>query len=647
MAKLITISGSDFIYVSDVYFGNYASPSFTVSDDKKNIQAIVPQGVEYGQIKVISKRRGVSGTSLLNFIPVPRIDSYSAAFDTYNQNINNNILSPSGYLRLYGKNFGNISGVFINNILVKAEASGIGNNFDGSDYVDLRVPNGYTRGVFKITSPSGSTTSSFNFNPYIYVSGIGSTPTAALISYTGIPNSLLYINYKSKNPIIMDSPASNVYNVSIGGPISGVYNKIKFSGVTSSYILSGVIPSSGVNGGIRIWDERGGYYENTGISLTIANPPEVYFLTNAFVRTGERQGTGYYQGQTIYLDQSLEIEGNNLQWITGIKYELFDTHTSPVQDEYGSQFLFGVRWGRTVDPNSNKYPKASGWMVSPDGKKLVIPLTGTNYTLPLTGGYKGTSPFVSASQSGLSGSIQSSLVSKIGLGLFALMSPYNVIQICPTGITSGFNLKYANQTNITFPGVVYLGDFRDEYFTGVGAGPVYLESDIMGLRVSEMKVYDYSYTGYQAGTFLGYGVLCSGDPTGTAGFAKQYENDIRNGFKANSGEQVRRCFNTIPATTYAYGLTMKFPAISGWNWYATGTFTQAIYDNVWSGTAAQVRNGWSLSRTVYQPANRLSEYLYLQVSGSKLDLGRNTFTYEILGDNTSYQLVTGVVYCYS
>ncbi len=534
-------------------------------------------------------------------------------------------------------------------------SSGITQNPQGEDYIDFRVPIGNVRGNFKVSSAGNNITSSpFDFVPNIFVSGIGPNSSSLVTDYTGAPGSSLTIGILNNLVAsLMDNPSASIYSISVGGPTSGVYNKLGFANFGAPNFLLGTIPFSGSNGGVRVWDERGGYYENTGIRLTVAYAPEVYSVTNAYTRTGIISGVSLYASNLIYLDQSVELEGKNLQWVTGVKYELFDNSTVPIQDEYGSQFLFGTRWGRTINVNSNKYPKASGWVVSADGTKLSIPLTGTNYTLPLTGGYVGTSPFVSASQSGLSGSIISSVVSKFGLGLFALMSPYNVVQICPTGISTGFFNKYGATTNITFPGQVYISDFRNEYWTGIGAGPSYLENQTMGVRYDRMNVFDYSQptTGISQNLYLGFGVICSGNisgriASGAFGSTDHWESGNPNGFLIASGAQTRKVTAALPGTLYGYGAFINFLGRSGWNWYATGALTAPGFNNPFSGNAKQVSGGWGLPRSTYLIPNRQNNTIYLRISGHTLNTGQNLFPYYIFGDDGSYQLVSGVIWAY-
>jgi hypothetical protein len=663
MYNTVKISGNQFFYISDVFFGRGRSPYFEVADDGRSLTASVPENATFGKITVISNRRSVTGVSSLDFMPIPKPLYYEAT--NHANNYNGLIISPGGQLRLLGRNLTSVTGLLINNAPHTITNSGTVTSIPNLDYIETFIESGYnTRGPFRLLfKTENRVVSDFNFQPYIYISGIGGSKSTITTNYTGVTGSVLFVALRFKNNnIIAISP-----KVSLGGKVNGQEYKNTFSGQNPEAVyLSGLIPSSGTDGGIKLWAENGSFYENTGIKITIARAPEVFYVDN-LISSGDK----YYQ-KTYYLDDSMVIVGKNLQYVTGIKYLLFSGEASTLP-KFGlttGSLRYNYSFTDNPDPNSlDKYFYWSGWKASPSGDKITLPFSGTNYKIS---GRAGSTGIYTCGLSGLSNTLTTTPQTDIwrGLGLCALFSPYGVInQITPSGIQSGAGgFQY---DGVSRPGEWYISDYADNvYYTTTRNIYTYIRYSgvpFSGLgqaiiKYQNYKTYDTTNPSITGPYFLP-GIYFTGDGSGQYLFSshknlnsRQITGDIYGGygFLVDSGVQSRANDFLIAAQSWGYGYRLELPGKSGWNWYATGTKTFVSDKTVspWFASGNQMAKGWGVPRVIIVPKQLVyngttSEYYaYLAISGHSLAKGPNYFPYTIYMENGNTQFASGLVMGY-
>lgn len=609
----INISGTGFFNIDNVYFGAQKSPAFSINTKGTLIQATVPENALYSPIVVSATGRNQFGIPPQFFNPIPTILTYTPADDVLNYNVQDFVVSPSGYVKVIGHNFNGVTGIFFNNIRTSISVKGIDSQSPNIEYIKCRIPSGLTRGPITLMGYNGvRVNSDFSYQPNIYISGVGTSKLDIGNSVSGLAGQgIIYIKMKYKMDEIMSMPSSNQYHVTIGNFLSGTPNKTIFrqlepaSDPDRAYYLTGRFPTSGVDGTVKVWMENGSYAENTGVKAFYTRPPQVYYVDNNII-TGNM-----VSGKNItYLGESLIVIGENLQYITGIQYKTFDGYGDPSMDN------------KTAPTANGPYPYWSGFSITNDGKRLSLPTTGTLFTTPAY--------CIDLSYNGISGAFNSSPTSNLSSAV--LMSPYGNVDL-----QTYFTQPYTGANNFVYPyyrNAFYIADYK--YST---AATGILSATNAGELIPSMSyLYDSGYLGISNWrlNFSGY--------TGVA----RTESTSRNGYCINSGVQVRGEF--INSTCFGYGATFIFPARSGFNYYETGIYTQTpSYKSPMSGSAAQLAAGWGIGRTIYFRKGAYSPviHMYIGISGHVLNTGVNNFLYEVRGDDGWRSSLTGIIWGYS
>lgn len=245
----ITISGSNFVRISDVLFGNTQSNYQLVNP--QTIQAIVPLNGNTNQIKVISNSRNLTGISNNTFFYNPTINSIYPNTGQWKDTIN-----------ITGTNFSGITGVYFNN--VPAYTFNVINN----NYITCQSPEtgmGFANGYLNIYGTGGNTQSYSSYNPVVPIYGFYPT--------SGIPGTGLTIYTKIDTGYF--SPTGGGYKVKVGGQDTIFY----ISGQNSTGALTGIIPSNVNDDYIYIYQPNGITTSSSSTKLDIIGQPYINYVS--------------------------------------------------------------------------------------------------------------------------------------------------------------------------------------------------------------------------------------------------------------------------------------------------------------------------------------------------------------------------------
>ena len=365
IGSLITISGSGFYSIDEISFGGGAlSKNFTTSNFAlTKLSVEVPNLAESGFITVKSNRRNTSGTSTINFVPIPQIDSASLTTGV-----------TGTLVTLSGLGMNHVTGA-----LFSGSAACTATSNASAQSVDIIVAEDAVFGPITISGALGtSTISDFNFTPIPLLTGTFplTVDPGDFISLTGvgITSSLLY------------SPTSDDrYLVTFNGlNATGLFKR------TSDQGLTGLVPSTAINGTISLNRTASDYYYSeanlslltqapiiTGISLksgvnnlvnllgtNLENTTGMSFVS---VRTNKRveiTGTYFSVGETLtFRDLSYFSPDEGLQNII-LKYD------DPVKETTGSGIGTGFYY--KTQPTITSFTPSSGIL----GTEITIQGTG-------------------------------------------------------------------------------------------------------------------------------------------------------------------------------------------------------------------------------------------------------------------------------
>lgn len=315
----ITIRGSGFNDISEVWVGQGKANTWSVNPNFNEIYAQVPIDATSGRIRLISARRQKTGISQSSgFWAIPKLTKYlTTTFD----------VMPGAYIHLDGYHMNGITGATINNLTLTTAPSIVNNN-----RVLLVAPSGNCRGLFRVWSTGNiRVTSNFSYDPNIPITGVNKTGflTGDFILVTG----------RNWIPELMFSAGGNNYY----GRIGDNGERMQFTR-TDYQTLSGTVTTGAQNGTVYIEREDGYSYANQNIKVQIYRQPE---------STG-----GFIDRKTIYWPEAATIVGNNLNYVTGIQIQ-HDTYLG--------------------DLGSIDWQPFTGAQVNFDGTKINIPTTGIPY----------------------------------------------------------------------------------------------------------------------------------------------------------------------------------------------------------------------------------------------------------------------------
>ena len=281
IGSLITISGSGFYWIDEVRFGGgVLSKNFNTSDSAlTKLSVEVPDLAESGFITVKSTRRDTSGTSTVNFVPIPQIDSASL------------ITGVTGTLvTLSGLGMNHVTGALFSG---SAACTAVSNA--SAQSVDVTVAEDAVFGPIRISGALGtSAISPFNFTPIPLLTGISpsSVDPGDSISLTGIgiTTNLLY------------SPTSDDrYLITFNGQdATGLFKR------TSNQGLTGLVPLSAIDGTIspnRTASDL--YYSEASLVLKTQAP----IITGISLNSGKGSPT-----------EVVTLFGTNLDSATGMSF---------------------------------------------------------------------------------------------------------------------------------------------------------------------------------------------------------------------------------------------------------------------------------------------------------------------------------------
>jgi len=273
----VTISGSNFIRVSDVFFGGVKS-SFIVKDPQ-TILSNIPQNGLSGPITVSSNSRNTSG-SFNSFFFQPFIYSINPQTGQWLDTIN-----------LSGINFTGTTGVYFNNI---QSPSFTVNSNQSISCVTPSVGAGFPSGIISVFSSGGLAQSYSYYNPVVPIYGFSSSSGFAgsnLAIYTKVDTGYLF-------------PYSGGYLVNVCGVNSVFY----LSGANYTGALTGSVPFNVDNSNPYIY-----IYSPDGISsyssrnqFTVIGQPSIYYASPLVVNK--------------YQVFNLLVVGNNLNYFYGLPY---------------------------------------------------------------------------------------------------------------------------------------------------------------------------------------------------------------------------------------------------------------------------------------------------------------------------------------
>lgn len=266
------INGSNLNKVSEVWFNNIQSPSFTVVNDKLLV-ADVPGYTLNGQITVKSNSRNISGVSANNFYTPPGIISFGPLTGL-----------PNTQISITGYNFDSINYVSINNIIVLHTVVNTGR-------ITFNVPTGNTWGNIKVVNSYNQVaTSQLKFVPDVVITG---TSIRSGLAYA--PISISGYNFQ---PELLYGFNDGTYKVEFNGVSTGFY-------IQSSNILTGRVPKGANSGPIQLYKSDGSStYQSTGSFIYINDPA---IITNVFP-------SGFISGSSF--DASLI--GSNIKNLTRV-----------------------------------------------------------------------------------------------------------------------------------------------------------------------------------------------------------------------------------------------------------------------------------------------------------------------------------------
>jgi hypothetical protein len=277
IGSTIELSGSGFFNISNVFFGgSVATNNFSYADEEGlKLDVVVPDLTETGFITVLSFERNVSGSSSINFVPVPQVNNANLQTGT-----TGTLVAVSGF----GLN--HVTGALVGGTSCLAVSSATATT------VNITVPEDSVFGPITVSGISGTTASSnFNFDVIPLLTGVvGSSidpgdPVG--LSGIGLTSNLLF------------SPDSNdQFLVTFNGQdATGLFKR------TSDQGLTGLVPATALSGTVS---------PNRTSAILYYSEADLNLANQAPIITGISLKSG--------VDQSVLLIGSNLSNATGMSF---------------------------------------------------------------------------------------------------------------------------------------------------------------------------------------------------------------------------------------------------------------------------------------------------------------------------------------
>lgn len=279
----VRLSGTNFYRISHVLFNSGVSSSFQVLSPSM-IQATVPLNAAWGKVWVISDERGISGLSVQNFVPIPKIERFTPVTGNTGETV---IIQGYGFSGITGVLFNNLPNInpFTTTfrVLSNTGISGV-------------VPTGNFRGRITLLGQSGVRVSSTtDFGAYITITGL--SPSRAR---TGDAIEILGSNFYSD--ILYKIPnTTNSFLVSFGGgDITGHFIRV------NANRLTGLVPYNAKSGAVYLYDPDLNPYASTGSFRLRHHPPTI---TTTGTETGFFSGYAVIEGSNFFEVSSVKLSG--------------------------------------------------------------------------------------------------------------------------------------------------------------------------------------------------------------------------------------------------------------------------------------------------------------------------------------------------
>jgi hypothetical protein len=242
IGERIKIYGENFFNIDTVKFGNVLADFDLYSSTI--IDAVVPTGVTYNSVSVVSSAFEKTGVSSYYFSPFPKISNIYPLSGISGQMI---VISGDG--------FNGVTGVKVNNL--PANNSALFSLIDNTG-IQLYIPSGNTRGTINLYGYSGvATASDDSFYPMAVPTG--------LTAISGFEGDSVLISGNNFFPEILYQTETNKYGV-IFNTATGSFSRL------SNLLLSGIVPSGATSGNVKILNENGYEYPSS-LSFNVRHGP--------------------------------------------------------------------------------------------------------------------------------------------------------------------------------------------------------------------------------------------------------------------------------------------------------------------------------------------------------------------------------------
>ena len=277
IGSTIELSGSGFFNVSNVFFGgSVATNNFSYGDDQGfKLDVVVPNLAETGFITVLSSERNVSGSSSINFVPVPQVNNANLQTGT-----------TGTLVTLSGFGLNHVTGALVGGTTCLATSSATATT------VNITVPEDSVFGPITVSGISGTTANSnFNFDVIPLLTGVVESSVDP-----GDPVGLSGIGLTSE---LLFSPDSNdQFLITFNGQnATGLFKR------TSDQGLTGLVPTTALSGTVS---------PNRTSTILYYSEADLNLATQAPLITGISLKSG--------VDQAVSLFGNNLSNATGMSF---------------------------------------------------------------------------------------------------------------------------------------------------------------------------------------------------------------------------------------------------------------------------------------------------------------------------------------
>ena len=481
--QTITISGSNFIRVSDVIFGSNTQSQFQVNNPQ-TIQATIPYGGTSNQILVNSSPRNISGFSNL-FYYQPYVTGVYPLTGQWTDHIN-----------IYGSSFTGITGVLFNNI--PAYSYSVSN----PGYIIAQSPQtgaGFSQGYINIMGSGGVGASIPIYNPAIPIYSFSPT--------SGTPSSALNINTKIDTGYMY--PIGAGYKVNVGGQDTLFY----LSGNNSTGCLTGLIPQNSATNYVYIYHPDGISTSVSQSKYSVIGFPNIYYITPTNINQ--------------YEDFSLLVVGQNLNNFNGMtNYLTLSGYANNDVINYGnSSFNYALDGSAllvnnlVITGNPGYYDitvtnQSSGFLL----KSGLFVNNPTNQALLCSARYKGVGPIPYAGY-------PASFIFGTGVNVAALTN-YTTVNSGNAVIVTPLSVSYINISSISVnPNYALMVSGLNN--NGFGINPAGMPSGFLQIKAGSSVVYDSTNN---TPNYLNFsGLLLSFIPPLTGVTFLQYSTAIGNG----------------------------------------------------------------------------------------------------------------------